>query len=160
MGSTTLRLRSGATAALITITIMLAGCTSDTHTVAGFVLPSGDIERGKTAMVDLGCRQCHVVAAVELPAYAGPMRFHIELGGKVLKVKTYGDLLTSVVNPNHDLAEQFTATLKSAEKTQIESPMPDFNSTMSVQQLIDIVEFLHARYSLLVPEYQGIVYGI
>jgi L-cysteine S-thiosulfotransferase len=151
--------KAGVPAGLAALVLVLGGCARDSHEVEGFTLPAGDIERGKLAFVDLGCRQCHTVAGVELPEYHVPMRFQIELGGHVIKVKRYGELLTSVVNPSHDLAEQFVDTIKSDNKRPAESPMPDFNHTMTIAQLIDIIEFLHSRYSLLVPEYRGIVYG-
>lgn len=137
---------------------VLLGCERQPPTVKGFVLPAGDLERGKAAFVELGCRQCHHVAGIDLAEYESAMRFELTLGGEVLKVRRYGDLLNSVVNPNHELAEPYVEKLGASERTRI-SPMPDFSAHMTVQQLVDIVEFLHAQYRLTMPEYEGIVMG-
>ena len=143
---------------LACLVMLLTGCERESQHVSGFVLPSGDSERGKATFIDLGCRQCHHVAGVALPDHAGPMRFEITLGGEVMKVRRYGDLLNSIIYPNHELAEQYRESLQDGGNAAI-SPMPDFSNVMTVRQLIDVVEFLHGQYRLTLPEYEGVVLG-
>ena len=58
---------------VLALTALLSACGKQDSalTADGFVLPDGDVERGKQVFLDLGCRQCHVVAGLDLPAYDG-----------------------------------------------------------------------------------------
>jgi hypothetical protein len=123
--------------------------------VKGFVLPEGNVEKGQASFVDLGCRQCHSVAGIELPVYDGVVSLQIDIGGKVLRVKNYGELMTSIVNPDHQLSPEYLRLLSEAEKERGDSPMPDFRNNMTVAQLIDVVAFLHSSYEKLHPQYTG-----
>ena len=71
----------------------------------GFVLPSGDNEKGKQAFIELKCHQCHTVAGELLPENVEPSMVKLHLGGEVYRVKTYGQLVTSVIHPNHNLSK-------------------------------------------------------
>ncbi|MEQ8660371.1 MAG: c-type cytochrome [Gammaproteobacteria bacterium] len=145
---------------VLAATIVLAGCgkQDSSLTADGFVLPDGDADRGQQVFLDLGCRQCHVVAGLDLPGYDGVSSLEIELGGKRAKIKDYGELLTSVVNPNHVISDEYLKLLNKEEAARGESAMPDFKNRMTVAQLIDLVQFLHSRYEKLVPEYRGYQY--
>ena len=72
------------------------------------------------------------------------------LGGKVTKIKTDGDLVTSIINPSHKLAQgdRPGTTLGNGR-----SAMRNYNGIMSVQELIDLVEFLQSEYEVWVPDY-------
>lgn len=144
---------------LVTGALLLSACAPDPHDSTGFVLPRGDKARGQATFQDIGCTQCHTVSGVSLRAHDGPMRFNIRLGGEVLKVRSYGELLNAIVNPDHELADAYRDSMAAANKTATRSPMPNFNHIVTIAQLIDIVEFLHGQYTLTVPEYQGILYG-
>lgn len=148
------------TTALCALIVLACGCgkQESAMTANGFVLPAGDAARGQDVFVDSGCPQCHVVAGIDLPAHPQASEIQIELGGKRAKIKDYGDLLTSVVNPEHVIADAYKRTLSAEEKARGESPMPDFNSRITVAQLIDLVQFLHSTYEKLVPEYRGYRY--
>ncbi|WP_162883834.1 c-type cytochrome [Chromatocurvus halotolerans] len=135
----------------------LAACSDDRPPVKGFVLPEGDIEQGKAAFLSLGCPQCHTVADsdIEQPENA---EFQVRLGGRLIQVEHYGDLLTSIVNPSHRVAPQLRRQDDSGnDEGAVVSPMPDFTGTMTVTQLIDVVEFLHSKYTQ-VPKYSGRYY--
>lgn len=136
---------------------VIAACSDDRPPVEGFVLPEGDIEQGKAAFLSLGCTQCHTVADsdIEQPDDA---EYQVALGGKLIQVEHYGDLLTSIVNPNHRVAPDMRqqGDTGNEEDTAV-SPMPDFTETMTVVQLIDVVEFLHSKYTQ-VPKYSGRYY--
>jgi mono/diheme cytochrome c family protein len=126
---------------------LLAGCDTGPKSSRGFRLPDGDAERGKQAFLALQCTQCHRVEGVELPA---PTLFKLTLGGQTLRVRTYGELVTSVINPSHVLADEYKKQLVDAK----ESPMPLFNHSMTVEQMIDLVAFLQSHYKLIEPAYQ------
>ena len=145
-------------AALI-VTSVLGGCDKSQPPVKGFVLPEGDIQRGQEVFVSVGCRYCHTIAELDLPAFDRSPVLDIQLGGHVHKVKTYGELLTSIVNPNHTVASEYLKTLDPQERKNAQSPMPEFNDVLTVTQLIDLTTFLHSRYDLLAPQYRGYFYG-
>lgn len=132
-----------------------AGCSEQEQAVRGFILPEGDAEVGKATFVAIGCPKCHTVAGADITQPAGE-QFHIELGGVQTRVKHYGDLLTSVVNPDHKVPKAYQVS-KEAGKTD-SSPMPKFTDRMTVDQLVNIVEFLHASYTSTQPEYLGPYY--
>lgn len=134
--------------------LFLAACGDEEKKNAkGFVLPEGDIARGKVAFTEMKCHRCHTVAGETLPKSGEESKLSIHLGGEVRKVKTYGQLVTSIMNPQHVLSSDYLETLKGDELKGADSPMPSMNDSMTVSQMIDIVEFLHARYVKLVPEY-------
>ena len=118
---------------------------------AGFRLPEGDAERGQAAFIQMKCHQCHAVAGVVMPNPDPPSPIALELGGVVRKVKTYGELVTSITQPQHIVSPKYLAKLGAAEGKEVVSPMPSFNDTMTVTQLIDIVTFLHAHYQKEAP---------
>ena len=103
----------------------------------------------------LAVPRCHTVAGTDIEQPPGE-QFHIQLGGKQTRVKHYGDLLTSVVNPDHKVAKMYQVT-KETGKTD-SSPMPKFTGRMTVDQLVDIVEFLHSSYTSTQPDYLGTYY--
>lgn len=141
---------------------LLAGCAEQQSAleVEGFVLPEGDVDRGQAVFLEQGCHQCHAIAGLDLPEWDGDATsaLEIEIGGKRARIKSYGDLLTSVVHPQHVLSKEYERMLKKQGKTPEDSPMPDFNSRMTVADLVDLVQFLHSRYEELVPDYRGYRY--
>ena len=140
--------------AVLLIAGALVGCGKSQPPVKGFVLPDGDIQRGQEVFASIGCRRCHSIAELELPPFDGPTTLNITLGGQVHKVKTYGELLTSIVNPGHTVSPLYLKTLDPKERESAQSPMPNFNKAINVSQLIDLTAFLHSRYELLSPQYQ------
>lgn len=127
---------------------LLPGCDSGLKSSRGFRLPDGDADKGKAAFVELKCYTCHQVEGVAaLPA---PTAFNLTLGGETARVKTYGELVTSIINPSHVISEPYRRQLTDAKL----SPMPEFNRTMTVEQVIDLVAFLQPRYKLVEPTYQ------
>ena len=121
---------------------LLAGCASKDE---GFTLPTGDPERGREAFVAFQCSNCHDVHKVELPPRAESEQAIIKLGGEVTRVKSYGDLVTGIINPSHRLAKGYTPS-ESAQDGK--SPMKVYNDVMTVAQLVDIVTFLKQHYEL------------
>jgi hypothetical protein len=139
--------------------LAVAGCGEREGAVRGFVLPKGDVTTGQSSFVDYGCPICHVVAGTDIAFLGDGTGPRIQLGGEVRRVKNYGDLMTSIVNPNHTLADQYLESLSQEERKSASSPMPNFNEQLTVSDLIDLVAFLHSRYEKTVPEYTGYQYG-
>lgn len=119
----------------------------------GFRLPEGDADRGKEAFVQLKCHQCHSVEGVDLPEVEDKSGVRYTLGGEVRKVKSYGELVTAIIQPQHVISPDYVATIKEAENGGYTSPMPEYNKTMTVQQMVDLAHFLHAHYKKYVPAY-------
>lgn len=134
----------------------LAACDIGPKSAAGFRLPDGDAQRGEQSFLALGCHGCHTVADLETPQplITGPVS--VALGGQVTRVKTYGELVSSVINPSHRIAPRAGPD---AVDDQGESVMRVYNDTMTVQQLIDLVAFLQSHYQVVPPEYIYPRYG-
>lgn len=144
-------------ASMAVLLLTISSCTPERQSGKGLYLPPGNIENGRVAFIDLGCHECHTVKGVDLPApkLETPL-ITINLGGEVYRVKTYGELVTSIVNPNHVISPQYRRKLdETAKKEKVTTLMPSFNDRMTVTQLIDLVTFLDSRYTKLMPDYRG-----
>jgi sulfur-oxidizing protein SoxX len=131
---------------------LMAGCDAGLKSGRGFVFPEGDVVRGQQAFIELKCYACHRVdGVVSLPAPMASPEKVVILGGKVARLRTYGDLVTSVIHPTYELSEKLLNRASYEEGK--ESPMRSFNDTMTVTQMLDIVTFLHPRYQKLEPLY-------
>ena len=133
---------------------LVGGCA--TSTLFGFPVEQGDLGGGRQAFLDHRCHQCHSIADERLPPLAGADRPILELGGPTTSVRSYADLTTSIINPDHAISERYREQqlLLNAE-IPLESPMRMPNlDTMSVRQLIDIVAFLDSKYRLVVEDYE------
>ncbi len=126
-------------------TIIYMSCNQEG---AGFSLPPGDADAGKMVFTELGCSQCHSVADITWEGEGDA--FHVELGGEVSRIKSYGELVTSVINPSHKLAPEFRRQMEANRSDQ--SPMPNYNSLMTVQELVDLVTYLQDQYEVIPPE--------
>lgn len=129
------------------VLLIAAAFTLGCQQSRGFVLPEGDIEEGKAVFVNLDCNQCHSVADIIWQGEEGDVE--VELGGEVTSMKTYGELVTSIINPSHKIASRYLR-----EKVAVEdhSKMRIYNDIMTVQELTDLVAFLQSEYELAVPE--------
>jgi L-cysteine S-thiosulfotransferase len=133
--------------ATICCAILLQACAAEMG--AGFHLPQGDPARGREAFVALRCQSCHFVETDGSPV-AEPGAGRVGLGGDTARVRTYGDLVTSIVNPSHEVAREYIADQR--EKNPA-SPMASafLNDVVTVQQLVDIVAFLQDAYNVVPP---------
>ena len=135
--------------------MVVAGCSRE-QPVEVFLPPQGDAVRGKQVFVAFECYQCHTIPDVILPERTEEPPLVLALGVRVHRVRDYGDLLTAVLYPDHAISPKFKAVARSAGLEDEIPQMPDFTQEMTVAELIDLVEFLHAQYSrLLSRQYQG-----
>ena len=124
----------------------LAGCDIGPKSGKGFSLPEGDVARGQAAFAQLQCNACHTVTGDHGIAQPENADISVALGGQVRHIQTYGELVTSIINPSHRLAKGYSAE---TVMDNGESKMKNYNEVMTVQQLIDLVAFLQAQYELL-----------
>jgi len=146
------------TAVAGTLALLLTGCDPEAAQERGFRLPEGDAKAGREAFVALGCNTCHTVDGVKLPEPASKGPYNVKLGGAVNRVRSYGDLVTAIIHPAHDITRPFVSEpprepaqgdVEAAQEKK--SPMPSYNHVITVQQLVDLTTFLHERYRELPP---------
>ena len=147
-----------ATFAAIVLVALVAACRpseeSQARSPRGFALPEGNAQKGKEAFVELRCTTCHEVAGLEdeFPRPTATPVVDVKLGGVAMREPTDGELFTSIVNPNHRIYPG------SEEKERImsgsESRMANLREVMTVQQLLDLVTFLHDRYETIRSQQQ------
>lgn len=132
------------------IVLVLASCAThpDYATQFRFPVEWGSIAEGQATFVDLECHQCHTVNGVALAPYVGESPVMLELGGTIVYAKTYADLVTSIINPNHVVSDKYLSTLPRDARRGAATIMP-FQDHMTVSQLVDLVMFLNSRYVLL-----------
>ncbi len=134
---------------LLVIFGMLTACQKESR---GFVLPAGDVAIGKATFSTLYCTDCHHLGDMAWTGATYGDYPNIQLGGDVTKLKTYGELVTSVINPSHKISQRNMAsdtTMTPGGASKMETRC--YNDVMTVQQLVDIVAFLQSEYKLVVP---------
>ena len=127
--------------------ILLSSCNEQAR---GFVLPEGDIDKGKATFKRLECNACHSIAEIEWKG--GNDNLKIPLGGEIPTKKTYGNLVTSVINPSHKIARSYQQKNDSLTTEKGLSKMKNYNEVMTVQELIDLVTFLQSEYKISIPK--------
>jgi L-cysteine S-thiosulfotransferase len=136
---------------IMTLAVFYASCgrpslRTEEKSPRGFALPEGDAGRGREAFESLRCYTCHEVEGLEdeLPPPVATPQTGVKLGGLAMREPTDGELLTSIVNPSHAL---YPAGEKERITSDKGSRMANLNEAMTVQNLIDLVAFLHERYA-------------
>ena len=137
-----MNLKGAKIAVALSFVMLIAGCAS--YSSFGFPIERGDIDEGRQAFIDHQCHQCHSVAGVRLPELAGASPPILELGGEA--ALPFAELVTSIIDPNHNISERYREQLRLNAVVPLESPMPTPHmETMSVRQLVDLVTFLDSR---------------
>lgn len=129
--------------------VMFMACQKESR---GFVLPDGDIAIGKQLFSNLYCTDCHSISNITWTGATYGDYPNVKLGGEVTRLKTYGELVTSVINPSHKLSQRNVTdhpltTPEGASRMEARC----YNDIVTVQQLVDIVAFLQSEYKLVVP---------
>lgn len=133
------------------LAVTAIGCIPAPESGRGFTLPEGDAVIGRATFQRLNCHACHAVDGIEqiLPLgvdHGNVPEMSVELGGEVGRIQTYGELVTSIINPSHRLASGQTPA--AAEGAASQSKMVIYNDRMTVTELADLVAFLQAQYKL------------
>jgi len=123
--------------------LLISSCNEQAR---GFALPEGDIEKGKMTYKRLACNECHSITNIAWKG--GKDNLDIELGGEVPTLKSYGDLVTSIINPSHKVSPYYKEKNAFIENV---SKMKNYNELMTVQELIDLVTFLQSEYDVTPP---------
>ncbi len=131
--------------AIALLWLVASGCVADPKSSQGFSLPDGDAERGKATFAKLQCHACHTVSGVEFDKLDNTTEPIVALGGVTPQVRTYGDLVTSIINPSHRFALGYP---EDEVTTDRESKMRLYNDEMTIAQLIDLVAFLQSHYQV------------
>ncbi|MGD2131576.1 MAG: hypothetical protein PVI23_02220 [Maricaulaceae bacterium] len=116
----------------------------------GFKLPDGDPELGRTVFANYFCHDCHEVSNdPEIRAEFGeePYYMTVVLGGETSRIQTYGELVTSIINPSHRISDRWEPM--PGESRQ--SPMRNYNDLLTVRELIDLVAYVQGTYELMEP---------
>ncbi len=126
------------------------GCAPDPKSGDGFTLPEGDPDQGRLTFTQLKCQACHTIRGIEfeeseLSDSETPNQKMIALGGEKPYVTTYGDLVTSIINPSHRFAAGYT---DEEIKSDGVSKMRLYNDEMTITQLSDLVTFLESHYEV------------
>ena len=128
---------------------LAASCAPAPESGRAFRLPDGNRTAGEQAFLRLQCHACHRIIGVDLPPIDLEPPVRVTLGGPTTRVKTYGELVTSIINPSHKLSERYPEEAISSDG---QSFMPSVNELMTVQELIDIVAFLQGTYKVTMPD--------
>lgn len=136
---------------LLASLLLGAGCSKGPKETRQFRLPEGDAANGQAAFVALRCHQCHTLPGVTLPAPTAKPDEVVALGGDVVRLRTYGELLTAIVHPAYELSDKLPPATRARLRT---SPMRSVNDEMTVRQLVDLVVFLQPHYRQLNPLYE------
>lgn len=136
--------------------VVLSGCNPDARmSEKGFRLPEGDAQAGREVFQYMQCHQCHTIDGEEFAEIPGMSPPYVALGGRSTHVKTYGELVTAIINPSHRLAPGYAEEVVSEDE---ESNMYVYNQHMTVQELVDLVMFLQSKYDVIVPAYRYRIY--
>ena len=128
--------------------ITLASCREQAR---GFVLPEGRVAEGKQLFTTMRCIECHSIGTLAWTGTGEADGPHVKLGGDVTKIKTYGELVTSVINPSHKISQRAASDSTWIVAGHSRMEMYDYNKVLTVQQLIDLVAFLQSEYNLVLP---------
>ncbi|GGD60938.1 hypothetical protein GCM10011357_15270 [Lacimicrobium alkaliphilum] len=124
----------------------LGACTQGPDSPRGFSLPEGDPQAGEAVFIAYQCLACHSLKGYEDTDIAPQLDKKVPLGGDVTKIKTYAELVTSVINPSHKIAMGYKREGYTDEQGQ--SKMRNYNDVMTVTEMVNLVAFLQPQYQL------------
>ncbi len=128
---------------LTLVATILSGCESGPESPRGFSLPKGDEENGALVFQKYQCLACHELEGVSKVDVVDNPELQLKLGGDSAQIKTYAELVTSIINPSHKIAKGYPQLQMNGG-----SKMTIYNNVMTVQELIDLVSFLQPKYKL------------
>jgi sulfur-oxidizing protein SoxX len=132
----------------IILLFVMAACSYGPDSPKGFSLPEGDIAKGEKVFMQYKCQACHALQGYEDDSLIKEFDTPVPLGGTSSLVKTYAQLVTSVINPSHKFAPRSKSIEEKLTNEDGSSKMRVFNDVMTVQELIDLVAFLQPKYKV------------
>ncbi len=136
--------------ATVLAAILTTACAPAATSGLGFTLPAGEPQAGRAAFVRLGCNSCHTVrGSPELRQGVDEPEMTVPLGGTTVRIETYGQLVTSIINPSHRISQRY---LDEVVEKGGASRMRNYNEVMTVAELADLVVFLQDQYDVSKPE--------
>ncbi len=139
--------------ASLPLMVALTACTVESPPVKGFVLPEGDVVQGEQVFIKYSCHSCHTIPGVDLPKIEPEPPLIVEIGGEVKQKKNYGELLTSVINPKHEISQENINMLEGTGGKSDSTPMPYYGDAMTITEMINLVAFLRTQYSKVMPDF-------
>ena len=127
---------------------VMAACSYGPDSPKGFSLPEGNIIIGEKVFIQYQCQACHALKGYEDDSLIKEFETPVQLGGTSPLVKTYAQLVTSIINPSHKLAPRSQSIKEKLMNDDGSSKMRVFNDVMTVQELIDLVAFLQPKYEV------------
>lgn len=128
---------------LASVISLLSGCNVGGEWQSEIHLPAGDAATGEALFASVGCVSCHAVGDAEFEEGAEAGAVRVRLGSTTGRRMSYGQLVTSIVNPSHRLAPQYFSENITREG---ESLMANYNDALTVTQLTDVVAYLQTHY--------------
>jgi len=123
----------------------VSGCDQGAHSPRGFSLPEGDVEAGQKAFMTHQCLSCHTLEGMQDSTLTLELQKAVELGGESVRVTTYAELVTSIINPSHKLSRGYKLNITNE---QGRSKMRNYNDVLTVTELVDLVTFLQPHYKV------------
>jgi len=126
---------------LFILTLHLLGGDPVPESPKGFSLPQGNALTGEKVFLKYQCLACHSLEAFDYETVNRELEPPVLLGGTSTRVKTYADLVTSIINPSHKMSSDASLLLTQAGGV---SKMIVFNDVMTVNELVNEVKFFTA----------------
>lgn len=123
---------------------LIASCDSGVSSPRGFSLPKGDSIKGQQVFIKHQCLSCHDIEGLDGSEIDSPLDRRIALGGDKSATTTYAFLVTSVINPSHQIA----APKNNKVDIKGDSKMRPINDQLTVSELIDLVTYLETKYDV------------
>ena len=134
------------TAIIVIATLLLFACDQGAQSPRGFSLPEGNMEKGFLVFKKYQCQDCHRIAGEKESDNAQYLVAKpIPLGGSSGRIKTYAELVTSIINPSHKLTPRQPASFTSEDGVSL---MRVVNDELTVSELIDLVAYLQPKYKV------------
>jgi len=127
---------------------VMAACSYGPDSSKGFSLPEGDMAKGEKVFMQYQCQACHALKGYKDDSLIKEFDAPIPLGVTSSMVKTYAQLVTSIINPSHKLAPRSRFNEEKITNDDGSSKMRVFNDVMTVQELINLVAFLQPKYKV------------
>ncbi len=132
---------------LLLLTAVLTPLLQSSILAAEPLFPEGNLARGETLFETHQCFRCHTLENKELPDFDLPATLKIHLGGSEHLAWTRDTYAKAIMNPEHVVSPQYQAAMiRVGDKLgAANSPMPHFNTLLTVADLIDLATFLSAQ---------------